>query len=128
MRKELGKRRKRLSEELKAALLSYNWPGNVRELRNVIERAVVLSSAPVLALSDVPPEIRSSARATAVREENKLERAEKALLLKALQRSNGNISAAARELGVSRDTLRYRMGKFGLRAKSPSAWVISPEN
>lgn len=112
--KEMGKKTNKLSEEVKTALLQYDWPGNVREIRNVIERAMVLSNSPILQLSDFPREIQQSSPPPVSRESDKLAQHEKLLLQEALQHCHGNISAAARELGITRDTLRYRMAKFGL--------------
>lgn len=112
--KEMGKKTSKLSEEVKTALLQYDWPGNVREIRNVIERAMVLSNGPILQISDFPREIQQSGPQSVSRESDKLAQHEKLLLQEALQHCHGNISAAARELGITRDTLRYRMAKFGL--------------
>lgn len=112
--KEMGKKTSKLSEEVKTALLQYDWPGNVREIRNVIERAMVLSNNSILNLSDFPQEIQQPNAPSFSRESDKLSQHEKLLLQEALQQCHGNISAAARELGITRDTLRYRMEKFGL--------------
>ena len=112
--KEMGKKTSKLSEEVKTALLQYDWPGNVREIRNVIERAMVLSNNSILNLSDFPHEIQQPSPLPLSRESDKLSQHEKLLLQEALQQYHGNISAAARELGITRDTLRYRMEKFGL--------------
>jgi DNA-binding NtrC family response regulator len=99
------------SEEVRAAFRSYLWPGNARELRNIIERAVVLSPPGTLGPDCLPPEMREGARQCG---ENRLEQVERDLLCEALRQHEGNISAAARELGVTRDTVRYRMRKHGL--------------
>jgi transcriptional regulator of acetoin/glycerol metabolism len=97
------------------------WPGNVRELRNVVERAVVLSTGEQVGAANLPQELarpRSKATAAgpavALLSESKLEQIEKAALVEAMHRNDGNVSSAARDLGISRDTLRYRIRKYGL--------------
>ncbi len=89
------------------------WPGNVRELRNLIERAVLLGSErtldvdallieePTDSLPDPPGDLD-------------LERTEIELIQRALEEASGNVSAAARRLGITRMTLRYRMQKYGI--------------
>ncbi|MGA2379365.1 MAG: sigma-54 dependent transcriptional regulator [Spirochaetia bacterium] len=113
----MAKRITGFSEEVRAALRSYRWPGNARELRNIIERAVVLSSPGVLGPDCLPPEMRAGARNDPLGSgENRFEQVERDMLCDALRRNEGNISAAARELGVSRDTVRYRIRKHGLHS------------
>jgi len=121
-----------LTADARAALLRYAWPGNVRELAHVIERAVLLARAEViqedmLALhkagtGDAPLPIRNAGGEGPDIEFPShglvLEEVEKALIKKALARVQGNASQAARLLGISRNTLRYRMEKYGL---SPSS-------
>jgi two-component system NtrC family response regulator len=112
----MGKSVLGISPDVRAALRAYAWPGNARELRNIIERAIVLSSGDRLLLDTLPPEMRTvRAPAAPARADNRLEQVERDLLSDALQRHSGNISAAARELGTTRDTLRYRMRKYRLR-------------
>ncbi len=104
-------------------LVAYHWPGNVRELRNVVERAFILhASADELRPEHLPPEMRSGAipprkekAATQVAADGLvLDDVEKRLIAEALERTAGNQSKAARLLGISRDTLRYRLKKHGL--------------
>jgi len=128
---------KGLSHSAAAALLSHDWPGNVRELRNVIERAMVLEEAdwiqasnmqiaadpakpPLLVLEQAAAGDDASAgtvqpQASSAPFEISLEEAEKNLVKKALERAGGNQTRAAVLLGVTRDTLRYKMKKFNLR-------------
>ena len=106
------------------ALRQHSWPGNVRELRNVIERAVLLGNAPHLGVADlglvpglavpagVLPMDSSAAPAGGV----SLESLERQHLAAALQQAGWNVTKAARALQISRDTLRYRIEKHGLRA------------
>ena len=81
----------------------------------VIERAIVLSNDDTITLSDVPCEFQEIGLEAVPDEENKLVNAEKKLLIEALRKCEGNISATARELGISRSTLRYRIGKYKLK-------------
>lgn len=112
---EMQKRISGLSGEVKTALHEYDWPGNARELRNVIERAVVLSRGRQIELSDLPAELRADASGPAAAAgAGSLDRWERRILEETLARNGGNVSAAARELGMSRGRLRYRMEKHGL--------------
>ena len=103
-------------------LQDYRWPGNIRELRNVVERAFILHhNADEVRPEHLPPELRGESTrraekpATAVPAEGLvLEDVEKRLIQQALERSSGNQSRAARLLGISRDTLRYRLKKHGM--------------
>lgn len=101
-----------LSNEARARLVAHRWPGNVRELRNVIERATVLAgSGGEIRASHIMLAESSSAPAET------LEGMEVAMLRQALDRTNGNVTRAAALLGISRDTMRYRIEKFGLQTK-----------
>jgi transcriptional regulator with PAS, ATPase and Fis domain len=103
-------------------LLSHDWPGNVREVRNTIERAMVLeesswvqpSSLGIPHGSSTVP-VPATASAGVNFEGMGLEEAERTMLLRALEKCGWNQSQAARALGISRDTLRYRMKKFDLK-------------
>lgn len=111
---------RRLQPQALEMLVSYNWPGNVRELENVIESAVVLSKKEELSPEDLPEVIRGQDRRVAkiyldIPEDGiSLEEVEKELLVKALERAQGNQSKAARLLNITRKTLIYRMEKYGL--------------
>jgi transcriptional regulator with PAS, ATPase and Fis domain len=110
-----------VTEEAAQKLYAYDWPGNVRELRNVIERAMVLEEGPRLTSAnlalgaDVAPVAASSPAAASPPSGLSLEETEKFMLTEALQKSGGNQTQAARMLGISRDTLRYRIKKFNLK-------------
>ena len=96
-------------------LASYPWPGNVRELQHAIERAVILSDSSVLQPEDfllVNPEPASSNELTF--ESYNLEEVEKHAIKQSLKKNNGNISHAARELGLTRAALYRRLEKYGL--------------
>jgi len=115
-----------LSSEAETMIARYAWPGNVRELGNVMERTVLFSDNNPVRADDLGlPSPASTAGRVAVTTAGEvqidfpnnglsLEAVERALLVRALEKAAGNQSAAARLLGVSRDTLRYRLEKFGL--------------
>ena len=106
-----------------AALMSHSWPGNVRELRNVIERAMVLEESERIQMSSlyIASNGGTLSRPNAKVEEPEppfqasLAEAEKNMVMKALQKAAGNQTRAAILLGITRDTLRYKMKKFNLR-------------
>jgi DNA-binding NtrC family response regulator len=109
-----------LDDSALAALVSHDWPGNVRELRNVLERAVLLRRTGVLCAADF--HLNSSVRTPqpiahtlAPLEPMSLDALEREHLQQALRQCSGNVSKAALVLGISRDTLRYRMERHGLK-------------
>jgi two-component system response regulator AtoC len=112
-----------LSHGAAAILMGYDWPGNVRELRNVIERAMVLeesdwiqtSSLQVFSAKSDLPLAKPATLGADDKFEVSLEEAEKSLLVKALEKAEGNQTRAAILLGITRDTLRYKIKKFNLR-------------
>jgi len=105
-------------------LLAYTWPGNIRELENVIERASVLSRDSTIDVDDLTPNILEELNglhrtANHLNEEEgdyikRMEEFEKQLIFSALMESRGNISHAAKLLGLKRTTLRYKMEKHDL--------------
>jgi two-component system, NtrC family, response regulator AtoC len=115
-----------LSPAAEAALRAYAWPGNVRELANVMERVVLFSDADPVEPDDLGLSgAAASAGRVAVAASGEvqidfpddgvsLERIEQTLIETALAKAGGNQSRAARLLGISRDTLRYRLEKYGL--------------
>jgi two-component system, NtrC family, response regulator AtoC len=112
----------RMSENLMEALKNHRWPGNVRELRNTIERAILLTPGNSIGTSILSfPEPEEQLRAITESPANRgLFDIEREALIKALNQSDWNVSEAARLLGISRDTLRYRMAKFNLRQAMPN--------
>jgi len=97
------------------ALCDYHWPGNIRELQNVIERAVILSTGPIL---KVPPSGLKTRAAPAVpRKSDTLEEADRKHILAVLTDTNwvlGGPNGAAVRLGMKRATLQHRMRKLGI--------------
>jgi two-component system NtrC family response regulator len=110
----------RLSLPVLNRFAEYPWPGNIRELENAIERIVVLTPGREVGLNDLPLDFQSEAtpleRIGLILPSKgvSLSEIEKELFREALKRNNWNRSRAARYLGVTRDTLNYRMRKFGL--------------
>jgi DNA-binding NtrC family response regulator len=110
----------RLPSSLLPHFSGYGWPGNVRELENVIERLVVLAVGDEIGLADLPDFLqRDRSHADAI-ELNlppggiSLERVERDLIVRSLEKFNWNQTQAARYLDISRRTLIYRMEKFGI--------------
>jgi DNA-binding NtrC family response regulator len=101
-------------------LVNYRWPGNVRELENVIERLVLLSRTDEVTTTDLPERLRQGMRRDESRETFSprpavgLKTAERDMILQVLRKCKWNRSKAARELEISRKTLLYRMGKYGI--------------
>ena len=106
---------------------AYSWPGNVRELDNEVKKALTLSGDRVT-LADLSPQVQAALRAPEAhgpepalvdsgdggKLKDNLEKTEKALIERALDRTGGNQTKAARELGISRVWLRKKMEKYGL--------------
>lgn len=101
------------------AIERFDWPGNARQLRNVVERILLFHDEDVIDESFLPPEVRGlpmdGDRAFSLPPSGiVLDEIEKNLLLQALEQANGNKTGAARLLGLTRDTLRYRLVKHGI--------------
>jgi DNA-binding NtrC family response regulator len=114
------------ADDVRELIEAYHWPGNVRELRNCLEQIILLEDAPVIAArhfvlrgkprrtSGVRLAMTDGAVELEVPEEGMpLQALEDALIDRTLEMCEGNVSAAARKLGVSRDQLRYRLAKRG---------------
>src|SRR5438309_7803716 len=114
---------KTLTAAAHAALLTYPWPGNVRELANLMERVTLLAPEP-----EVTPEmlglsktIRGKERESERVETGSLEDAVRDRVAEVLRQTRWNISRSAALLGISRNTLRARIEKYGLKRDEPSA-------
>ncbi|MGH7439554.1 MAG: sigma 54-interacting transcriptional regulator, partial [Polyangiaceae bacterium] len=115
-----------LSPDAQRALGTYAFPGNVRELENVVERAVALAQGPTIGLGDLPREVSGAAAQTTpslltlppegCNIDEVLGEIERRLLLGALERTGGVRTQAAKLLGVTLRSLRYRLQKHGLGA------------
>jgi len=128
--KRMNKTIDTISSATMDALSRYHWPGNIRELQNVIERAVITSTGPVLKVdvadlkiykSSSPAEKSSAHASTNDGLHNVLEQTERQQILKALKQSNWVVAGpkgAAAKLGIKRSTLQLRMSKLGISRHS----------
>ena len=106
-----------------SALHAHTWPGNIRELRNTIERAMLMQDGDWIRATDLgitdsaPFDIATEAES---RGDPSLAEVERAMLVKALNKASWNQTRASHLLKISRDTLRYKMKKFDLKAPAQS--------
>ena len=99
-----------IPESVLQSMSRYSWPGNIRELQHAIERAVIMEDLDCL-LPSAPAQEQTPFSAL---EDYNLEDVEREAIKKAIEKHNGNISHAARELGLGRTTLYRKMNKYGL--------------
>src|SRR5215218_728393 len=126
-----GKGTRRIDDRARQALMAYPWRGNVRELSHVIERAVLWSRNHILTVDDLSlaapvqssggsdgaiavPAQEAASSPVAEPAGSDLTQWERSLIERAMRESGGNQTKAAQRLGITRDTLRYRLKKFGL--------------
>ena len=110
--RKYGKRIPKLSGKSRKALMKYTWPGNIRELQHQMEKAVILSDETI-----IRPEVFSLNPTPASPEKwNKmtLEEMEKAMIEQCIRNENANMSAVAKKLGITRQTLYNKLKKYGL--------------
>lgn len=102
----------KINQQAREKLMNYPWPGNIRELQHTIEKAVILSEGPVLKTEDFffRPLITSKEEESVL----KIEEMEKRMIAMALEKNDNNMSAAADQLGVSRQTLYNKIKKYRL--------------
>jgi DNA-binding NtrC family response regulator len=119
--RERGVRVRHVSPETLRLLSAHQWPGNVRELHNAVEWISLSCKEDTIRPDHLPPHLRAAA-APAPKERPSLlslglsiEEVERAMLEEALEKAGGNVSEASRILKVTRNTLRYRMEKYGLK-------------
>lgn len=127
-----GKQVKIIPEEVWRDIRNYDWPGNVRELRNVVERCVLLADGPVFPIQwlQLPcaksrtvqghVSINTAAQALAIPLDGSmaLDDMDRYIIETTLNRMDGNVAAAARALGTTRETMRYRVKKYGLKVSN----------
>ncbi len=119
---ENGKPVAEITPEAMDALLRYDWPGNVRKLRNVIENCVVMTSGPKIGLRNIPAEVREATNGGGTLASSKfipakgskfnLHETEHRLILQALEDTGGNVTQAAKKLGISRRTLHRKINEL----------------
>src|ERR1700736_3526230 len=121
------------------ALLNYDWPGNVRELRTAIEHGVVMATGPKISVRDLPMAVRQAASAVLPGGMSPtkafggrtspldLHETERKLILQALATSKGNVTAAAKKLGISRRTLHRKINEMNAEKSELNATVAVAE-
>ena len=113
-----ARKKPRLSADLLQFMEQFAWPGNVRQLRHAVESMVVMAQGDFLTLEDLPSHLAQSGAAdetsAASREATTLENLEKAAVLQALERTQGNRTHAAGLLGISIRTLQRKLKAWGL--------------
>jgi DNA-binding NtrC family response regulator len=102
-----------LAPDAETALVRHDWPGNVRELANTVRRACLLASGPRIAATDLQLPLPSAGSGAGARDPDRLE------IESALSRSAGVVAQAARELGLTRQSLYRRMEKLGIAGNEP---------
>ncbi|MBI2217289.1 MAG: sigma-54-dependent Fis family transcriptional regulator [Candidatus Rokubacteria bacterium] len=112
---EMGKTVQGVSADAMAVLIASPWPGNVRELRNVLERAIVIAPGSILRPADLGLPLPSAGDTGGGDEPVSLEDVERRHIAHVLRRTGGNVSQAARLLGIDRVTLYNKMRKYQLR-------------
>jgi transcriptional regulator with PAS, ATPase and Fis domain len=101
----------KINQKAQEKLLKYSWPGNIRELQHTIEKAVILSESTIIKPDDLYLKQASSFNAGG--SFNTLEEMERQMIQQALDKNNGNFTAAADQLGITRQTLYNRFKKSG---------------
>jgi DNA-binding NtrC family response regulator len=111
--RSMGKLPKRLTEESLDLLRNYDWPGNVRELENAIERAMVVGQGARIRPEDLPRRVEQD---PARPRDRSLGAVESSHIARVLREESGNVSRAARVLGIDRGTLYNKIKKYGIRS------------
>jgi DNA-binding NtrC family response regulator len=124
---KLDRRITGVDPEVMELFQDYDWPGNIRELENLAERLVLMAKGDQIDMGDVPAELIEAVEAkihTSASDEKKsikdlirekTEDIEKQMIVKVLEECEGNISKAARQLGLSRRGLHLKLAKYNLR-------------
>jgi len=112
--KKYNKPKLKLPQNVINLLSKYSWPGNIRELGHLIERAVILSDGIKLNFQDFASDFSNTKIQGNTEDNLNLEEMEKKHILKAISRNKGNITKAAKDLGIARTALYRRLEKYGL--------------
>jgi transcriptional regulator of acetoin/glycerol metabolism len=122
-RRQAGQSAETLTDEVAACLRAHDWPGNVRELRNVMEAAVLVSEGAPLNLSMLPPELQQTISVPVAAIPDlpaagtvRLDQAQAIAIRQAIADTGGNITRAARQLGIAKSTLYAKMRAYGLNS------------
>jgi len=125
-RRERGTRIAGLTPEAMRVVEAYPWPGNIREFQNMVEWVTITCKGERVDVPDLPPYFKAGSSVAGAPSQPSAERpsllsfgmsvedVERAMLQEALEKARGNVSEAARLLKITRNTLRYRMGKYNL--------------
>jgi DNA-binding NtrC family response regulator len=117
-----------IAPEAMARFVAYVWPGNVRELETLIERLAARPNGPVIQVSDLPPDMRAGARPDVLAEDVRhgaisltqaVDAFERELIVDALERTSHVQVRAAKQLGITRRILKYKMDLLGIPVKRP---------
>jgi DNA-binding NtrC family response regulator len=116
-----------VDDAVKEMLLRYRWPGNIRELENLLERMMLLAKTSMITLDEVPPEFKATLEQDTVSGADgdkkpfkdfmrtHMENIEKQMIVRSLEEFEGNVTKAAKQLGLSRKGLQLKMIKYNLR-------------
>jgi len=119
-----------IDNEVKDTLLRYDWPGNIRELENLIERMMLLAKDNVITTNELPDEFKAGLEKPPLAQmndekkpfkdlmRNHVENVERQMIIKCLEESGGNVTQAAKQMGLSRKGLQLKMIKYNLRKES----------
>ena len=111
--KRYHKEKLRISHSMLSKLQKYHWPGNIREFQHTLERAVILCEGNILKVSSISSDY--SMQRPGKKDDNlNLEKMEKQYILRALSKNKGNVTKAAKDLGIARTALYRRLEKYGL--------------
>jgi len=118
--RKLGKDVRRITTPAINMMVAYHWPGNVRELENCIERAVLISDDGVIHGHHLPPTLQTSDASDTVGQgtmQDRVDLFERDLIVDALKRCGGNVTAAAKDLGSTPRIIRYKIAKLGIDSR-----------
>jgi two-component system NtrC family response regulator len=113
---QYGRTRPELSPDIMETLMTYAWPGNIRELENCVKRAVIMAPGKLIQPADLGIDSAPAADELPTLREARSQR-EREVVVNALVRTKGNISEAARDLGVSRPTFHGLLNKYQVNAR-----------